>query len=63
MVRKKRKPLSFAQKLQKAVEKHQKRQDESMTLFRREQARQGLKPDQPIDLMAMVKGMQKRKKK
>jgi len=62
MARKKRKPLSFAQKLQKAVEKHQRRQDESMAFFRREQKRQGLKPDQPINLMDMVKGMEKRKR-
>lgn len=53
---KKRKPLSFAEKLEKAVEKHQRRQDESMALFRREQKRQGLKPDQPISLMDMLKG-------
>lgn len=58
----KKKPLSFAQRLQKSVEKHQKRQDESMALFRREQARQGLKPDQPISLMDMMKGKEKRRK-
>ena len=55
--------LSFSQRLQKSVKKHQRRQDESMALYRREQDRQGLKPDQPISLMDMVKGMEKRKKK
>jgi len=60
---KKKKPLSFAERLEKTMEKHNRRQAESMALYRREQARQGLKPDQPISLMAMVKGMEKRKKK
>lgn len=60
---KKQKPLSFAERLAKTLEKQQRRQEESMAIFRREQQRQGLKPDEPISLMAMVQGMEKRKKK
>lgn len=63
MARKKKKPLSFAERLAKTLEKHQRRQEENAALFRREQERQGVRPDQPIDLMAMVQGMEKRKKK
>lgn len=61
--KKPKKQLSFAEKLEKTMAKHNKRQAESMALFRREQVRQGLKPDQPISLMEMVKGMKERKKK
>jgi hypothetical protein len=61
--KKKKKPLTFAQKLEKTIQKHQRRQEESMALFRAEQRRQGLRPDQPISLLDMVKGMEKRKKK
>jgi len=63
MARKKRKPLSFAEKLEKTLEKHNKRAEENRAFFRREQARQGLKANQPISLMDMMKGMEKRKKK
>lgn len=62
MVRKK-KPLTFGQKLQRSVDRHNRRQQESMARFRAEQARQGLRPDQPISLMDMMKGIEKRKKK
>ena len=50
-----KKPLTFAERLERTMEKHNKRQAESMALFRREQKRQGLKPDQPISLMDMIK--------
>jgi len=62
MAKKKKKPLSFAEKLAKSVEKHNRRQAESMAIFRREQKRQGLRPDQPISLMEMMKGKEKRKR-
>ena len=60
---KRKKPLTFAERLEKAMAKHDKRQEESLALYRREQARQGLKPDQPISLIEMMKGMEKRKEK
>lgn len=61
MAKKKRKPLSFAERLDKTLKKHQRRQEESMAIFRREQKRQGLRPDQPISLMAMVQGKKEKK--
>ena len=50
-----KKPLTFAERLERTMERHNRRQAASMALFRREQKRQGLKPDQPISLMDMIK--------
>lgn len=50
-----KKPLTFAERLERTMEKHNRRQQKNMELFRREQKRQGLKPDQPISLMDMIK--------
>lgn len=56
---KRKKPLTFAQQLERTIEKHNRRQQKEMALFRAEQKRQGLQPDQPISLMAMVKRTKK----
>jgi len=56
MPKKKKKPLSFAETLAKTMEKHNRRQNENMALFRAEQKRQRKKEGEPIDLLAMVMG-------
>jgi len=52
--RKKKKPLTFGQRLVKTIEKHQKKQRDNMALFRAEQRRQGVGVDEPIDLLTMI---------
>jgi len=47
---------TFAARLEKTVNKINKRQADNMALFRAEQKRQGKKADEPIDLMAMMRG-------
>ena len=49
-----KKQLSFAEKLQKGIDKHNKRAQKNMELFLAEQKRQGKKAGDPIDLMAMM---------
>lgn len=51
----KRKTLSFSEKLQKTIDKTNKRAHNNMALFRAEQRRQGKKGNEPISLMDMVK--------
>jgi len=50
-----KKPLTFAERLERTMERHNRRQQKNMELFRREQKRQGLKPDQPINVMGLIK--------
>lgn len=57
-----KKKFSFADLLQKKIDQHNKRAARNAALFRAEQKRQGLAPDQPISLLDMVKNMEKRKK-
>lgn len=55
-----KKTLSFSEILQKKINKVNKRQQDNMARFRAEQKRQGLKANQPISLMDMMKGKLKR---
>lgn len=54
--------MSFSEILQRKLDKERKRREQNMALFRAEQKRQGKKPNEPIDLMAMVMGSGKKKK-
>jgi len=51
---KKKKELSFGERLAKSLEKHNRRQQKNLALFRAEQKRQRKKEGEPIDLLAMV---------
>lgn len=62
MPKKKIKDMSFSEILQKKLEKHNRRQQKNMELFRAEQRRQGKKSGEAIDLMTMVENMKKGKK-
>ena len=55
-----KKTLTLSEKLERTLAKHNKRQQDNMALFRAEQKRQGLKANQPISLMDMMKGKKNR---
>jgi len=50
-----KKPLTFSQRLEKQVEKMNKRSEENFSLYAREAQKQGKKIGEPIDLMEMLK--------
>lgn len=54
--KRKKKELTFAQMLQRSVDKHNKRARKNMELYRALQKKQGKKPDEPISLMDMIQG-------
>lgn len=49
-----KKSLTFAERLERSLEKHNRRQQRNMDLFLAEQRRQGKKAGEPIDLMKMI---------
>lgn len=59
MPRKSKKPLTFSERLQKTLDKHNKRAAQNQALYRAEQKRQGKRPDQPISIMDMIRPKKK----
>lgn len=55
-----RKAETFAQKLERTMQRHNRRQQKNMELFLAEQRRQGKKLGEPIDLMQMITGKKRK---
>lgn len=50
-----RKTLTFSERIQKTIDRHNKRGRDNMARYRAEQRRQGKKANEAIDIMGLLK--------